>query len=203
MIENAPIYESLIANEFHLRHALSRLSPSLSAPPALARPSQSLATSHSSLFFSNRYSKLLESPVTHTKQTTAPRSNRYKSTLISGAADGKRLSFPLDSSFHPPVSNRPHPRLEITVTCTKHRVGPVSNRPYFAFLELPGTFFAFIRRPIRARRFVVPVSRTRFDMSVIIITGRAANPAEEGRQSHTEKRAACQNVSRSEKSAEL
>ena len=27
---------------------------------------------------SNRYNKLLESPATHTKQTTAPRSNRYK-----------------------------------------------------------------------------------------------------------------------------
>jgi len=86
--------------------------------------------------FSNRYNKLLESPVTRTKQTTASRSNRYKSTLISGA-DGKRLSCPLDSSFQPPVSNRPHPRLEIIVTCTKQRVGPVSNRPYFAILFSP------------------------------------------------------------------
>src|SRR5487761_414414 len=166
MIENAPIYESLIANEFHLRHALSRLSPSLSAPPALARPSQSLATSHSSLFFSNRYNKLLESPVTHTRQTIASRSNRYKSALISRAADAKRLSCPLDSSFQPPVSNRPRPRLETRVTRTKHRLGPISNRPYFAFLKLPSAFFALIRRPIRARRFVVPVSGIQLPASV-------------------------------------
>src|SRR5579863_8878080 len=66
-------YDFLIANEFHLYNAPNWLSPSLPAPDALARPSQSLATRHSftlpaltqegrdkgPLPFSNRNTKLL------------------------------------------------------------------------------------------------------------------------------------------------
>ena len=92
-------YDFLIANEFHSQNTPNWLSPSLPAPGALARPSQSLATSHSvtlpaltqegrvkgRLPFSNRYSKLLESPVTRTKQTVAPHSNRYKTQFSATA----------------------------------------------------------------------------------------------------------------------
>ena len=84
-------YYFLIANEFHLQDALNWLSPSLPTPGALARPSRSLATNHSSTLpaltqegrdegpvpLSNRYSKLLESPVTHTKQILALDSNGF------------------------------------------------------------------------------------------------------------------------------
>jgi hypothetical protein len=37
---------------------------------------------------SNRYSKLLEVPVTYTKQTTDAHSNRYKNTVLSGRIFG-------------------------------------------------------------------------------------------------------------------
>jgi len=76
-----PTYDFLIASEFHLHNAPNWLSPSLLTPGALARPSQSLATSHSSPPLSNRHSKLLESPVTRTKQTATCNSNRYKTPL--------------------------------------------------------------------------------------------------------------------------
>src|SRR5487761_32047 len=103
---------------------------------------------------SNRYNKLLEFPVTDTKQTTDPLSNRYKNALLS-----RRFS----SSFRPPArlggpllgmdrterrpshravqarppqrlcprrqasatSNRYNKLLESPVTHTEHRIGPV------------------------------------------------------------------------------
>jgi len=37
---------------------------------------------------SNRYSKLLEFPVTYTKQTAAPNSNRYKNAVLPGRIFG-------------------------------------------------------------------------------------------------------------------
>ncbi|MHB8541860.1 MAG: hypothetical protein ACYDCD_13125 [Candidatus Acidiferrales bacterium] len=65
--------------------------PQTTAPEALATNHSSLATGHSSTLPaltqegrdegplpSNRYNKLLETDATHTKQRTAPRSNRYK-----------------------------------------------------------------------------------------------------------------------------
>ena len=53
----------------------------LGAPRELRQP---IVTSHMPLIsaISNRYNKLLELRVTHTKQTTVPHSNRYKTPLF-------------------------------------------------------------------------------------------------------------------------
>jgi len=107
---------------------------------------------------SNRYTKLLESPVTHTKQTTAPSSNRYKnrssprhfsssirpcSCQEAGHSTDRTEQpassiDPLASNLQPPASrtsNRYNKLLEIRVSYTKHTTAPLSNRYKIALLQ--------------------------------------------------------------------
>ena len=107
---------------------------------------------------SNRYRKLLEPLVTHTKQTTASRSNRYKNRFSP-----RRFSSPIRprscqdaghstdrieqpalnigppaSNLQPPASrtsNRYSKLLEIRVSHTKQKTAPLSNRYKIAFFQ--------------------------------------------------------------------
>ena len=75
---------------------------------------------------SNRYNKLLETPVTHTKQTTAPRSNRYKNRFLFSCCSARRSTPRVAIPACPP--RRPS-SLQLPAS--------VSNRPYFPILFSP------------------------------------------------------------------
>jgi len=122
------------------------------------RGARALALASNTSPISNRYNKLLETRVTHTKQTTAPRSNRYKnrfspryfSSLIrprscqeAGHSTDRTEQpapgiGPLASDLRPPTSgtsNRYNKLLEIRVNHTKQTTAPLSNRYKIAFLQ--------------------------------------------------------------------
>ncbi|HEV2490420.1 MAG TPA: amidohydrolase family protein [Candidatus Acidoferrales bacterium] len=72
--------------------------------------------------------KLLDQDPTFTKQSTS------HFLIDNSCAPFGLLCLPT-SKIEPPTSspNRPSPRLEIPVSHRKQRIGPISNRPYFAF----------------------------------------------------------------------
>jgi len=118
---------------------------------------------------SNRNTKLLELPVTYTKHTTAPSSNRNKlqfsprhfSSLLrprscqeaghsTDRTEQPALSIgPLASNLQPPTSrtsNRYNKLLEIRVSHTKQKTAQLSNRYKIAFLQTaPERSFAYWR----------------------------------------------------------
>ena len=121
----------------------------LDAPEGSRQP---IGASHLPLFsaISNRYTKLLEFFVTCTKQTVAARSNRYKirPSPHRSLSSPSRLA-PIGPAFlrarvreERKATGRRFlihcPELDIELSRTKQRVGPVSNRQFFALLKLPG-----------------------------------------------------------------
>ncbi len=100
---------------------------------------------------SNRHNKLLELPVTRTKQTVAARSNRYKNRFSPrrSLSSSSRLAF-VAPDFSPTWAREDrsairhyflihNPELDTELTYRKQKVGFVSNRQFFALLKLPGT----------------------------------------------------------------
>jgi len=102
-----------------------------------------LSNTPASTGISNRYNKLLEKPVTCTKHTPPPSSNRYKQPLFVSAP--RAISYtsealieaqpklpyakiPNGSRTSTETSNRYNKLLELLVTHRKHKPRPNSNR---------------------------------------------------------------------------
>ena len=68
------------------------------------------------------------------------RATRWRNMNTHAVSNTRLISLLARTSTHPrSISNRPSPRLETHPTYTKHRAGPISNRPYFANLFSPST----------------------------------------------------------------
>lgn len=59
---------------------------------------------------SNRYTKILETPVSRRKQTTAPRSNRYKSSLFQPPNLAVDPAAPNSRDYRLAITHRLHRR---------------------------------------------------------------------------------------------
>ena len=132
---------------------------------------------------SNRYNKLLESPVTYTKQTPRPISNRYKMRLfvslprsifataqssLATSHERGQTKGASDSPVSRAISNRYNKLLELPVTYTKHTAHPNSNRykqPLFAtprnafWMVFPAPHFLHLARVRRTARCCASVAK--------------------------------------------
>jgi tetratricopeptide (TPR) repeat protein len=137
---------------------------------------------------SNRYSKLLELRVTHTKQTIAPRSNRYKFALFAAAISPRSRRSRLAAGTVALALN--------VAAALRARAALIANEmrsPARATNSQRATYDFLIANEFQSLREVnIPASAApasqlaRFDTSVIIIAGKVANAAGAGRESHRE-----------------
>jgi len=128
---------------------------------------------------SNRYNKLLESPVTHTKQTTAPRSNRYKIRFSPQPfLSSSRVAIPACPPRRPSNLQLPAssflihcPELDADITRTKQTPDPISNHQFLAFLKSPDT------SPTHSSRDLHSSSRALFLSNTLGLVARFPRPS--------------------------